>query len=75
MTNDEKREVLEEIIEKMEECAELLRSLHDDRLNAYCLAAFQGRNAGWMGYFERDIIEEALRALDGDGDEDEEDAS
>lgn len=67
MTNDDKREVLEEVIEKMDECAELLRSLCDPRIDAYCLAAFEGRDRGWLGHFERDVIEEVLKALD-DGD-------
>lgn len=71
MTNDEKREILEAVVEKMDECAQMIRSLHDDRLNAYCLAAFEGKDAGWLGHFERDIINEALRALDDDSDEDE----
>ena len=74
MNNDEKREVLEEIMEKMDECAELIRSLNDDPINAYCLAAFEGKDAGWLGHFERDILQEALEALDED-EEDEEDAS
>jgi hypothetical protein len=52
----------------MDECAELLRSLGDDRINAYCLAAFEGKDAGWLGHFERDIVQEALNAL---GEEDE----
>ena len=73
MNNDEKREVLEEIMEKMDECAELIRSLHDDRISSYCLAAFEGKDGGWLGHFERDIINEALGALNDD--DDEEDAS
>lgn len=73
VTNDEKRQVLEEIMEKMEECAVMIRSLGDDRVNAYCLAAFEGKDAGWLGHFERDILQAALNALDDD--DDEEDAS
>ena len=73
MTTDEKREILEEVLEKMDECAEMVRSLHDDSVSASCLAAFEGKGSGWLGHFERDIIEEALRALDED--DDEEDAS
>lgn len=73
MTNDEKRDVLEEVLEKMDECAELIRSLNDDRISSYCLAAFEGKNAGWLGHFERDILQESLNALDGD--DEEEDAS
>ena len=71
MNTEEKREVLEEIIERLDECAELVRSLKDDRLNAYCLAAFEGKNAGWLGHFERDILQEALDALDEEDDDDE----
>jgi hypothetical protein len=66
MTDDDKREILESVLEKMDECAELLRSLGDDRINAYCLAAFEGKDAGWLGHFERDIVQEALNALDGE---------
>ena len=75
MVNDnEKREILEEVLEKMDECADLLKALDDDRINAYCLAAFEGRDAGWLGHFERDIIQEVLDALDDDEcDHDEED--
>ena len=42
----EKVEVLEEVLEKMDECAQLLRHLGDERINAYCLAAFEGREGG-----------------------------
>jgi hypothetical protein len=63
------RDVLEEVIEKMDEVAALLRSLGNRRINAYCLAAFEGGGGGWLGQFERDIIEQELRALDDDGDE------
>jgi hypothetical protein len=68
----DKREVLEGIMEKMEECAELIRSLEDERLERYCLAAFEGRNGGWLGEFERDILQQALEDLDGDEDEENE---
>lgn len=34
-----------------------------------CLAAFEGRAAGWLGEFEPDIIERALQALDDEDDE------
>jgi len=64
MNNDEQREILEEALEKMDEIAELLRSLDNDRIRAYCLAAFEGQGGGWLGEFERDIIEQELRALD-----------
>jgi hypothetical protein len=69
VTDDEKRDVLEAVIEKMDEIAELLRSLDNDRIKAYCLAAFEGSGHGWLGTFERDIIEQELRALDDDEDE------
>ena len=45
--------------------AELLRSLGNPRIESYCLAAFEGKNGGWLGHFERDTIEEELAALDG----------
>jgi hypothetical protein len=69
VTDDEKREILEEIIEKMDEIAGLIHALNDDAVNAYCLAAFEGKDAGWLGHFERDIIQEALAALDDEGDD------
>ena len=46
----------------MDECAELLRRLTDPRIEAYCLADFEGRERGWLGKFVRDILEEALQA-------------
>ena len=70
MNEAEQREILEEVIEKMDECAELLRSLDNDRINAYCLAAFEGKERGWLGDFERDIIQRELDALDESDEED-----
>ena len=62
VSGSEKGEILEEVLEKMDECARLLRQLGDERINAYCLAAFEGREGGWLGHFERDVLEEALEA-------------
>ncbi len=59
---DFKLGLLEEVLEKMDECAELIRSLNDDRISSYCLAAFEGKDAGWLGHFERDILQESLDA-------------
>jgi len=73
VSGSEKVEVLEEVLEKMDECARLLRRLGDERINAYCLAAFEGREGGWLGHFERDILEEELRATRDGGEEDDED--
>ena len=71
---DEKVGVLEEVLAKMDECARLLRHLGDERINAYCLAAFEGREGGWLGHFERDILAEAPEAArNGDDEEDNED--
>ncbi len=67
-TIDETRETLEEVLEMMDAIAQSIRSLGNDRLNAYCLAAFEGRDRGWLGHFERDIIEEELRSLGEDED-------
>jgi hypothetical protein len=66
ITMDETRETLEEVLEMMDEIAERLRSLGNDRINAYCLAAFEGKDHGWLGTFERDIIQQELNALDED---------
>jgi len=62
LTNSERIEILEEVLEKMDECADLLRRLNDSRIESYCLADFEGRERGWLGTFVRDILEEALQA-------------
>ena len=62
LTNSERIEILEEVLKKMDECAELLRRLNDPRIQAYCLADFEGRERGWLGTFVRDILEEELQA-------------
>ena len=72
VSGSEKGEILEEVLEKMDECARLLRQLGDERINAYCLAAFEGREGGWLGHFERDILEEALEAARNPEEDDEE---
>ena len=69
MNENDQREIFEEVLEKMDECASLLRRLDNPRIEAYCLAAFEGRNRGWLGRFERDIIENELKALDEGDDE------
>ena len=72
VSDSEKIEVLEEVLERMDECARLLRQLGDERINAYCLAAFEGREGGWLGHFERDLLEEALEDARDGGEEDSE---
>jgi hypothetical protein len=62
LTNSERIAILEEVLEKMDECADLLRRLTDPRIEAYCLADFEGRERGWLGTFVRDILEETLQA-------------
>ncbi|MEX2225364.1 MAG: hypothetical protein WEB52_02815 [Dehalococcoidia bacterium] len=62
--DNDTRDVLKEVLAMMDEIAELLRSLGNARINAYCLAAFEGGGGGWLGQFERDIIEQELRSLD-----------
>jgi hypothetical protein len=62
LTSEERIEILEEVLEKMSECADLLRRLNDPRIEAYCLADFEGRERGWLGTFVRDILEEELRS-------------
>jgi len=59
---EERISILEEVLEKMSECAEMLRRLNDPRIEAYCLADFEGRERGWLGKFVRDILEEELQA-------------
>ena len=72
VSGSEKVEVLEEVLGMMDECARLLRQLGDERINAYCLAAFEGREGGWLGHFERDVLEEALEAARNPEEDDEE---
>lgn len=66
MTTDQKREILEAVIERMDECAELVRSLGDAWLDRSCLAEFEGRRGGWLGGFVRDEIEGALANVEDD---------
>ncbi len=74
VSNEERAEVLEEVIEQMEEIARSLRGLDDPEIEAYCLADFEGREHGWLGEFVRDILERKLLAYRvGDGDEEEDD--
>jgi hypothetical protein len=63
VSNRERIEVLQEVLEKMDEIAHTLRRLDDKRINAYCLAAFEGQQGGWLGHFERDVLEEALDSV------------
>ncbi len=62
-------ETLEEVLSLMDECAAKLRSLHNPRIDAYCLADFEGKDGGWLGTFARDYIEtelqQARRELEG----------
>lgn len=70
LTKEDQIEILDELQEHMDECARFIRSLNSERLNAFCLAAFEGRDGGWLGEFERDIIEDYRRALDNEEDDD-----
>ncbi len=75
VSNQERIVALQEVLEKMDEIAHALRSLGDRRIEAYCLAAFEGQSRGGLGHFERDILEEALNAaLHPEQAEDEDDA-
>ena len=62
ITTSERIDILEEVLEKMSECADMLRRLNDSRIEAYCLADFEGRERGWLGTFVRDILEEELQS-------------
>ena len=53
ITTEERIEILEEVLEKMSECADMLRRLNDPRIEAYCLADFEGRERGWLGKIGR----------------------
>ena len=61
VTVPERIKVLEEVLDLMDECARKLPYLRDKRIEAYCLADFEGREGGWLGTFVRDIFEEELR--------------
>jgi hypothetical protein len=61
LSTEERIAILEEVLEKMSECADMLRRLTDPRIEAYCLADFEGQQRGWLGTFVRDILEEALQ--------------
>jgi hypothetical protein len=65
-TTSERIDILEEVLEKMDECAAMLRRLKDPRIGAYCLADFEGRERGWLGTFVRDILEEELQSARGE---------
>jgi len=65
----EQIEQIEHVLELMDEAAEILRSLDDPRINAYCLADFEGSTRGWLGRFVRDVLEERLQALKADDEE------
>ena len=63
LDRNEQIEILEEVLQRMNQCAEDLRALGDKQIEATCLADFEGRNGGWLGHFFRDILEERLQAL------------
>jgi hypothetical protein len=63
METEEQVAVLEEVLEEMDEIARKLRSLGNRRIEAYCLADFEGRDRGWLGRFVRDVLEEELADL------------
>ena len=64
MTDQEKEKLaaLDRLLGICDEAVELIKSLNDPSLSAYCLAAFEGRGP-WLGTFERDYIQEARDAL------------
>jgi hypothetical protein len=70
VSREERIDILEEVLEKMDECAQMLRRLHDPHIEAYCLADFEGRDRGWLGKFVRDILEESLEAARSGDEED-----
>ena len=73
ISDEEKVELLEEVLLKMDEIAESLRQLDDAEIRYRCLADFEGREGGWLGEFARDILERKLRAYcAGDEEEDNE---
>jgi hypothetical protein len=67
--DDERAEVLEEVLEQMEEIAEKLRGIQDGEIRYRVMAEFEGREGGWLGEFARDILERKLREFRGEDDE------
>ncbi len=68
ITTDEKRELLEDVLSKMDEIADALRRIDDPQLEAYVVAEFEGGSyvgGPWLGEHSRDRIQ---RVLDGLGD-------
>lgn len=47
----EQIEIIEEVLQRMDQCAEDLRALDDRQIEAYCLADFEGAEGGWLGHF------------------------
>ncbi len=62
MKDEETVEVLEDVLAQMDDIAAKLRSLRNERITAYCLADFEGREGGWLGEFVRDILVQELAA-------------
>ena len=61
MTIQQQIETLGEVLALIDDCAAKLLSLHNPRMEAYCLAAFAGKVGGGLGKFVRDYIEAELR--------------
>ena len=57
----ERFHLLDAILDKMDECSELIRKLGDERISASCLAAFESSERS-----ERSIIEDAWREANED---------
>ena len=76
VTNEERIEILEDVLYKMDEIAQALRRLDDPEIRYRCLADFEGREGGSLGEFVRDILERKRReyqeAAEADGDEEDE---
>lgn len=47
--HNERAYLLDEAIEKLNDVADILRTLDDAYLNAYALPQFEGRDSGWLG--------------------------
>src|SRR5690606_15597946 len=65
-----KVEALEEVLEKMQEIAECLRTLDDQEIRYRVLPQFEGQEGGWLGEFARDILQARLDAYLHDDEED-----
>lgn len=62
-TTSEQLEICDQLLETLDQAAELVRQLGNEPLERYVLAEFEGQGGGWLGEFARDKIERYRDAL------------